>query len=117
MFPPNSDEYTRADASVFNLVTNTAFLAPFVADKCDPETVGKSAEVVTPVTYTPFAESRAMPVMASLPAPARYVLNCRAEPSLASLKMYPVEEPVAPPCGISGLNDLLESVCRDWEIL
>ena len=53
------------------LVTNTAFFAPFVADRCDPETTGKSEEVVKPVTYMLPCESRAIPAMLSLPAPPR----------------------------------------------
>ena len=71
VFPPNSDEYKSPDASGFNFVTNTAFFAPFVADRCDPETTGKSEEVVKPVTYMLPCESRAIPAMLSLPAPPR----------------------------------------------
>src|SRR5215510_2947409 len=76
---------------VFNFVTKGS--APMVdgeppIDDCTALIVGKSTEVVSPVTYAAPAASTAMATPTSAPEPPRYVEKSRPDPSFFILTMY-----------------------------
>ena len=74
--PPRYVEYNNAVPAAFRLATK-ALGDPFSEVCHAPTDVGKSAEVVDPVTYTP-ALSTAIPYATSAPLPPRYVENTSA---------------------------------------
>src|SRR5207237_235826 len=66
-------EYSKALPSDFNWLTNTWLLPEAIGVGWNPFTVGKSGELVVPATNTLNPASTAIPALASVPMPPKYV--------------------------------------------
>src|SRR5438034_807549 len=84
LLPPRYVEYVNDEPSVLSLATKASRLPLFVACTA-PVLVGKSLEIVSPVTYALPEESTAIPNPKSVELPPRYVEYINDEPSALSL--------------------------------
>jgi hypothetical protein len=82
--PPRNVEYTSFEPVAFNFVTNTS-KSPFAVVSNAPGVVGKSSELVLPITYALLAESTLMRTPKSTWDPPINVEYTRAEPAGLSL--------------------------------